>query len=189
MKKLFLSFVLTFLSVMGFAQNNWEIDPMHSSVNFSIKHMGISFVQGRFDKFNGKLTTKGASLDNAALTVTIAAESINTGVDMRDKHLRSDDFFGAGQYPDITFDGASVSKDKNGGYLFTGKLVIKEVSKEVSVPVTVGGTTKNKDGKELMGLQAKFTIDRLDYNIKYDPTGKGVAKDVDITVYLELVKK
>lgn len=189
MKKVFLSFLFVLFSMVSFAQNNWEIDPMHSSVNFTIKHMGISFVQGRFDKFGGKVVTKGANLDNATFNLAVATETINTGVDMRDKHLKSDDFFAAGKYPDMTFEGTSVTKDKNGSYVIEGKLTIKDVTKKISVPVTFGGITKNKDGKELMGLQAKFTIDRLEYNIKYDPTGAGVAKDVDVNVYLELIKK
>ncbi|MDC8098572.1 MULTISPECIES: YceI family protein [Chryseobacterium] len=189
MKKVFLSFVFALLSVAGFAQGSWTIDPMHSSVNFTIKHMGISFVQGRFDKFSGTVTTKGANLENAAFDIAVEAETINTGVEMRDKHLKSDDFFGAGKYPSILLEGTSIVKDKNGPYTLKAKLTIKDVQKEIAIPVTFGGITKNKNGKEVMGLQGKFTINRLDYNIKYDPTGTGVAKDVDINVYLELVKQ
>ncbi|PWN70057.1 polyisoprenoid-binding protein [Chryseobacterium phosphatilyticum] len=189
MKKLLLSFVFVLLSIMSFAQNNWEIDPMHSSFNFNIKHMGISFVQGRFDKFAGKVMTKGANLDNASINISVATETINTGVEMRDNHLKSNEFFAAGQYPEMLFESNSVVKDKNNGYIIKGKLTIKDVTKEISIPVTFGGITKNKDGKEIMGLQAKFTIDRLQYNINYDEKGLGIAKDVDINVYLELVKK
>nr|WP_315026410.1 YceI family protein [uncultured Chryseobacterium sp.] len=188
MKKILLSFVLVLFSIVSFAQTNWEIDPMHSSFNFNIKHMGISFVQGRFDKFGGKVATKGTNLDNASFNISVATETINTGVEMRDNHLKSNDFFAAGQYPEMVFVSSSVSKDKN-NYLLKGKLTIKDVTKDISIPVTFGGITKNKDGKEVMGLQAKFTIDRLEYNINYDSKGLGIAKDVDIDVYLELIKK
>ncbi|AZA80722.1 polyisoprenoid-binding protein [Chryseobacterium lactis] len=189
MKKVFLSFVFVLFSMMSFAQNNWEIDPMHSSVNFNIKHMGISFVQGRFDKFNGKVVTKGANLDNATFNIAILAESINTNVEMRDQHLRSDEFFAVGRYPEILFESTSVTKDKEGSYTFKGKLTIKGNTNDVSIPVTFGGITKNKSGKEVMGLQAKFNINRLDYKIDYDPSGAGIAKDAELSVYLELVKK
>ncbi|CAM2884340.1 polyisoprenoid-binding protein [Chryseobacterium flavum] len=189
MKKVLLSFVFVLFSLVSFAQGTWAIDPMHSSVNFNIKHMGISFVQGRFDKFSGTVTTKSSNLENAAFDVTVESETVNTGVEMRDKHLKGDDFFAAGTYPSILLGGATISKDKNGLYMLKAKLTIKDVQKEVLVPVTFGGITKNKDGKEVMGLQAKFTINRLDYNIKYDPTGTGIAKDVDVSVYLELVKQ
>ena len=70
-----------------------------------------------------------------------------------------------------------------------GKLTIKDVTKEISVPATFGGVAKNQQGKEVLGFQSKFTINRLDYNIKYDPTGAGVAKDVDIALYFELIKQ
>ncbi len=188
MKKIFLSFVFALLSIVGFAQTGWAVDPMHSSVNFNIKHMGISFVQGRFDKFNGKVTTEGANLDNASFDFSVQVNSVNTGVDMRDNHLKSEDFFAAEKYPEMTFFSSSVTKDKN-GYLLKGKLKIKEVTKDISVPVTFGGITKNQKGKEVMGIQAKFTVNRLDYDIKYDPTGAGVAKDVDVNLYFELVKQ
>jgi len=188
MKKVFLSFVFALLSIMGFAQNGWLVDPMHSSVNFNIKHMGISFVQGRFDKFSGKISTEGANLDNASFNFSVEVNSINTGVEMRDTHLKSKDFFDGEMYPEITFFSSSITKDKN-GYILKGKLRIKEVIKDISVPVTFGGITKNQKGKEVMGIQSKFTINRLDYDIKYDPTGAGVAKDVDVNVYFELVKQ
>ncbi|MCJ7933307.1 MAG: YceI family protein [Chryseobacterium sp.] len=189
MKKIFLSFVFVLFSMASFAQNTWSVDPMHSSVNFTIKHMGINFVQGRFDKFRGTIMAKGASLENAKFDMAVDSESINTGVEMRDKHLKSDDFLAAGKFPAITLDGTSISKDKNGSYTLNGRLTIKEVKKEISVPVTFGGVTKNKEGKEIMGIQAKFTINRLDYDIKYDPTGTGIAKDVEIAAYFELVKQ
>ncbi|MDR2237802.1 MAG: YceI family protein [Chryseobacterium sp.] len=188
MKKVFLSFVFAFLSVVGFAQTGWTVDPMHSSVNFNIKHMGISFVQGRFDKFHGKVTTEGATLDNASFDFGVEVKSINTGVEMRDTHLKSDDFFAAEKYSEMTFYSSSITKDKT-GYILKGKLKIKEVVKEISVPVTFGGITKNQKGQEIMGIQSKFTINRLDYDIKYDPTGAGVAKEVDVNLYFELVKQ
>lgn len=189
MKKLFLSFVLVLFSTFSFAQNTWSIDQMHSSVNFTVEHMGISFVQGRFDKFTGSLKTKGNSLDNAVFDISIHPESINTGVEMRDKHLKSKDFFAAEEYNEIKFTTASISKEKDGSYVFTGKLTIKDVTKEISVPVILGGITKNKEGKEIMGMQAKFSISRFDYGLNYDPTAAGIAKHVEITTYLELVKR
>lgn len=189
MKKVFLSFVFVFLSVVTFAQGTWDVDHMHSSINFNIKHMGISFVQGRFDKFDGRMASSGANLDNADLSFSISASTINTGVDMRDRHLISEEFFDVAKYPAIEFKSSSVTKDKNNNYIVKGKLTIKGVEKDITAPVTFGGITKNKDGKQIMGIQTKFTINRLDYGIKYDPTGVGIAKDVEVTAYFELVKQ
>ncbi|GAA5097181.1 YceI family protein [Chryseobacterium ginsengisoli] len=188
MKKVLLTFVFTLISIFSFAQVDWAVDPMHSSVNFNIKHMGISFVQGRFDKFDGKASTKGNTLDNADLNFTVEVNSINTGVEMRDKHLKSGDFFDAEKYPTMNFVTTSITKDKNNSYILKGKLTIKDVTRDISVPVTFGGVTKNQQGKEVMGIQTTFKVNRLDYDIKYDPTGTGVAKDVDVSLYFELAK-
>ncbi|KMQ59506.1 hypothetical protein ACM46_20695 [Chryseobacterium angstadtii] len=189
MKKILLSVVFTLLSVFGFAQTEWAADPMHSSVNFNVKHMGINFVQGRFDQFKGRITTEGANLDHAVFDFGVEVNSINTGVEMRDKHLKSADFFDADNYPAMSFHSTSITKDKNNSYILKGTLKIKETVKEISIPVTFGGVAKNQQGKEVMGFQTKFTINRLDYGIKYDPTGAGVAKDVEVSLYFEVVKQ
>lgn len=188
MKKIVLSFVFALVSMFTFAQTTWSVDPMHSSVNFNIKHMGISFVQGRFDKFEGSVVTPGANLDRAQFNFSVNTQSINTGVEMRDKHLISADFFDAEKFPEIKFDGVSIMA-KNNSYTLKGRLTIKDVTKDISIPVTFGGIAKNQQGKEIAGLQAKFTVNRLDYNIKYDPTGAGIAKDVEVNAYFELVKQ
>ncbi|RZJ50747.1 MAG: polyisoprenoid-binding protein [Chryseobacterium sp.] len=188
MKKILLSFVFVLVSMFTFAQTNWRVDHMHSSVNFNIKHMGISFVQGRFDKVDGTVSTKGTNLDNARFEFSVYPETINTGVEPRDKHLKSADFFDAEKFPEMKFVGVSVLKGKD-TYTLEGKLTIKDVTKEISIPVNFGGIAKNQQGKEVLGVQAKFTVNRLDYNIKYDPTGAGVAKDVEVIAFFELAKQ
>jgi len=189
MKKRILSFVLVLMAMFSLAQTTWKVDYAHSSVNFNIKHMGISFVQGRFDKFDGEVSTKGTILDDAKFDFVAYPETINTGIEQRDKHLKSADFFETEKFPEMKFTGVSVLNAKTKTYTLEGKLTIKGVSKEVSIPVTFGGIAKNQKGQEVLGVQAKFTINRLDYNIKYDPTGAGVAKDVDVSLFFELVKQ
>ncbi|RNA63425.1 polyisoprenoid-binding protein [Chryseobacterium nematophagum] len=189
MKKIFLTFVFTLLSMVAFGQSEWTVDPMHSSINFNIKHMGISFVQGRFDKFEGKAGMTGADLEGGELAFAVDVHSINTGVDMRDKHLKSADFFDVEKYPSMEFNSVSIKKDKNNMYILKGKLKIKDVTKDITEPLTYGGVTKGQQGKEIMGLQAKFTVNRFDYNIKYDPTAAAVAKDVEVSLFIELIKQ
>lgn len=188
MKKLILSFLFAVISTFSFAQTTWSVDPMHSSFNFNIKHMGISFVQGRFDKFNGSVTTTAEDLTNAKFSFSVETSSINTGVEMRDNHLKSADFFEAEKFPTMKFESTSIKKVKGNTYLLTGNLTIKDVSKTVSVTAVYGGKSKDQQGNEKLGFQTTFKINRLDYNIKYDPTGAGVAKDVDVAVYVEFVK-
>ena len=159
------------------------------SASLSVSNMGISFVQGRFDKFDGKVITSEGALDNAEFSFTIQTASVNTGVEMRDNHLRSADFFDAEKFSEMKFASVSITKVKNNEYTLKGKLTIKDVTKDITVPVTYGGITKNQKGKEVLGFQTKFSVNRLDYNIKYDPTGAGVAKDVDVNLYFELIKQ
>lgn len=189
MKKLILSFLLVIVSTFTFAQGTWAVDAMHSSFNFNIKHMGISFVQGRFDKFEGNIVTSTADLNNAKFNFTVDASSINTAVEARDNHLKSADFFDVAKYPSLTFVSTASKKLKGNLYAVSGNLTIKGVTKPVIVTVTYGGTTKDQQGNEKIGIQTSFKVNRLDYGISYDPTGAGVAKDVEITVFAELVKK
>ena len=176
------------MSVFGFAQTTWNVDPMHSSFNFNIKHMGISFVQGRFDKFDGHIVTSSADLTNAKFDFTVSTNSINTAVEMRDNHLKSADFFDAEKFPEMKFVSTSIKKVKGSTYQLKGNLTIKDVTKPITVTAKYGGKTKDQQGNEKIGFQTIFKINRLDYNVNYDPTGGAVGKNVDISVYVEFNK-
>ena len=103
MKKVFLFLVAISISVASFAQTSWTVDPMHSFVSFSVKHMGISFVEGSFKKFDGSVVAARPDLTDAKINFTVDVNSITTGVEQRDMHLKSDDFFNAETYPNMTF--------------------------------------------------------------------------------------
>jgi len=195
MKKLFLFLIATSISVASFAQTSWKIDPMHSFVNFSVKHMGISFVDGSFKKFDGTVTASKPDLTDAKISFTVDVNSITTGVDMRDGHLKTDDFFNVEKFPTMKFESTSFKKRPTKSpkqvsniYILSGKLTIRDVTKDVKFAVVYGGTAKDQQGNTKAGFGATTTINRLDYNIKYDPTGAGVAKDVAITLNLEFVQ-
>jgi len=197
MKRLFLFLLATTLSVATFAQTKWTVDPMHSFVNFQVKHSGISFVDGSFKKFDGTIIASKADLTDAKINFTVDVASINTSVEMRDNHLKSDDFFNAEKYPKMTFVSTSFNKKPQKGakqmansntYYLTGDLTIRDVTKKVAFVVTYGGTAKDQQGNTKAGFMATTTINRLDYNIKYDPTGAGVAKDIKITLNLQFAQ-
>ncbi|WP_293302252.1 YceI family protein [Pedobacter sp. UBA4863] len=188
MKKLFLFLLATGLSVATFAQTKWSTDPMHSFVNFAVKHSGISFVDGSFKKFNGEFTAAKADLTDANISFTVDVASINTSVDMRDNHLKSADFFDAAKYPTMTFESTSLKKSKGNTYVLKGNLTIKDVTKPVTFAVVYGGTVKDQQGNNKMGFLATTTINRLDYNVSYDPTGAGIAKNVNITLNLQFAQ-
>lgn len=188
MKRLFLFLVAVSISVASFAQTKWTVDPMHSFVNFSVKHMGISFVDGSFKKFDGSVVAAKADLTDAKINFTVEVNSVNTGVEMRDNHLKTDDFFNAAQYPTMTFESTSFKKGKENNYTLAGKLTIRDVTKDVVFAVVYGGTAKDQQGNTKAGFTATTTVNRLDYNIKYDPTGAGVAKDIKVTLNLEFTQ-
>ena len=195
MKKLFLFILATSISIASFAQTKWTVDPMHSFVNFSVKHMGISFVDGSFKKFDGVITYTKADLSDAKVNFTVDVPSITTGVEMRDNHLKTDDFFNAAKFPQMSFVSTSFKKSavkspkqQTNVYILSGKLTIRDVTKDVKFMVTYGGTAKDQQGNTKAGFNATTTINRLDYNIKYDPTGAGVANDIKITLNLEFTQ-
>lgn len=188
MKKLFLFLLATSLSVATFAQTKWTVDPMHSFVNFSVKHSGISFVDGSFKKFDGEIVAAKADLTDAKINFTADVASINTSVEPRDKHLKSDDFFNAEKFPKMTFVSTSFKKVKGNNYVLAGKLTIRDVTKDVIFAVVYGGTAKDQQGNTKAGFLATTKINRLDYNVKYDPTGAGIAKDVNITLNLQFAQ-
>ena len=189
MKNLISLVALIFLTLGSFAQTQWKVDPLHSSLNFNISHSGISIVNGKFLEYTGNLTTDGEALNDANFDFTIKVNSINTSVDDRDNHLRSADFFEVEKYPDMTFKSTKIlATGKPEQYLLYGKLTIKEVTRDAIFDVHYGGIAKSDKGDKL-GLKAKTTINRFDYNIDFDPAAAGVGKDVSIIVHLQFAKQ
>jgi polyisoprenoid-binding protein YceI len=189
MKKVLILVVMSLFSIGAFAQTQWQVDPNHSSLNFSIKHSGISLVNGNFLDYTGSLTTNGEALRDAQFNFNVQVASINTNVDARDKHLRSADFFEVETYPTMTFKSTKIlATGKPEYFLLYGELTIKGVTKPVIFDVYYGGTAKSDQGEKL-GLKAKTTINRFDFNINFDPTAAGIGKDVDIVVHLQFAKQ
>ena len=187
-KLLILFFAFTVVSTASYSQTSWRVDPMHSFVNFSVKHMGISFVDGSFRKFTGTISASKDDLTDAKIQFSVDVNSITTGVEPRDSHLKTDDFFNAAQYPTMHFESTSFNKLSEGKYELLGKLTIRDITKDVKFAVTYGGSAKDQQGNEKTGFSASTAINRLDYNIKYDPTGVGVAKNVKVKLNLEFIK-
>lgn len=190
MKKFSLLVVTLLFSVATFAQSAWKVDPMHSFLTFSVKHLGISFVEGKFDKYEGFFS--GDIKDDhiqGNFKFIIDANSINTGVDMRDEHLRSADFFDATQHGSLTFESDKIEPVGKNDYKLYGKLTIKGVSHPVVFDLKYGGYLKDDgNGLQRIGFQATTTIDRFEYKVDYDPSGKAIAKDVQLNVNLEFIQ-
>jgi polyisoprenoid-binding protein YceI len=139
MKKIALLFVATLFSVATFAQTQWNVDNMHSFLNFSVKHLGISFVDGRFDKYEGSFIGNPDNLENGKFNFSVDINSVNTSVEMRDNHLKTDDFFNAEKYPSMKFESTSIKKSGKDQYKLIGNLTIRDITKPVTFDLVYGG--------------------------------------------------
>lgn len=169
------------------AADTYEVDAEHSMIIFRAKHMGVSNNYGRFNEFSGTLTVDEADAANSAIELEVKAESVDTGNEKRDQHLRSPDFFNAKQFPVITFKSTKVEKVDEELLQVTGDLELHGVKKSVTIAVEMTGKGKNRQGTALIGFEAIFTIKRSEFGMNY---GIGaVSDDVRITVSVEGVKK
>jgi polyisoprenoid-binding protein YceI len=172
--------------------NNWNIDLAHSGINFSIRHMVVSKVRGRFAKFTGSVEIDDADLTRSTVEATIDVSSIDTGVAQRDEHLRSPDFFDVGKYPELRFKSTRIEKTGDDRYRVTGELTIRDVTREVALEVEYGGRAKDPWGNERAGFTAKTTIDRKDFGLQWNQVleagGVLVGERVDIELEVEAVR-
>ncbi|MGA2119899.1 MAG: YceI family protein [Bryobacteraceae bacterium] len=172
--------------------NKWTFDTVHSSLAFSVRHLMISKVKGRFDKWSGTLELDDADPTASRISIRIEAASVNTQEQQRDDHLRSVDFFDAGNYPEISFDSTGVKKLSEQNYIVTGNLGIRGVSREVQVEVEVLGRARDPWGGVRAGFSATTSIDRKDFglvfNVPLDGGGVLVGEKVEIVAELEVVQ-
>lgn len=171
----------------------WTIDPSHSSVEFSVKHMMFATVRGRFSAFSGTITIPGGDPTKGSVEVSIDADSIDTRDEKRDEHLRSNDFFGAGDNPQITFRSTSVAAKGKDRYAVTGDLTIRGVTKPVVLDATFNGQGVNPWGATVAGWSAETTIDRKDFGVNWNAAlesgGFLVGDDVKINLDLEVARQ
>jgi polyisoprenoid-binding protein YceI len=187
---LFLSIIIVFgISNSLFSQGNWVVDKSHSNVKFTVTHLVISEVDGNFKSFTGTLQSSKPDFTDANIDFSVDVASINTDNEMRDKHLISDDFFNAEKYSKLTFKSLNFKKISGNKYELTGDLTIRDVTKRVKFDVTYGGTVKDGYGNTKAGFKAITTINRFDYNLKWNTVteagGVVVGPDVNITLNLE----
>lgn len=195
MKRLFrtiaFAIILAPLSVAA-EVTTWKIDPAHSSAEFSVRHLMVSRVKGRFDKVSGTVVGDLADPATARVEVSIDAASINTANADRDEHLRSADFFEVEKFPTITFQSKKIEKAGK-GYRMTGDLTMHGVTREVvltvdgpSAPVQVGKARRS-------GASARTRVSRKDYGLTWNRAieagGVAVGDDVNITIEVELIEQ
>ena len=188
-----IAFAFSLLASGAAKSTTWEADPAHSSITFKVRHMMISKVPGSFDKFTIALNLDDEDVTKSSVNVAIEAASINTGVEKRDNHLRSPDFFDVAKFPQITFVSKRIEKSE-GGMKLIGDLTMHGVTKEVALTVD-GPTAPMTDpmGSVRMGASATTKISRADFGLVWNKVLEAgqavVGDDVEISVEVELIKK
>lgn len=168
----------------------YNIDPAHSSVGFSVRHLGLADVRGIFKEFEGVVEYDPASPENFTLKGRIKTASVDTAIEVRDQHLRGPEFLDADRYPEITFFSESVAVENN-RLLVTGSFTLHGVTRTITLPIVVTGPIKDPWGKTRIGLSTRITINRQDYGISWSKVldnGEWViANDVAITIEAEAI--
>jgi polyisoprenoid-binding protein YceI len=164
----------------AFGADEYKIDPNHSSANFSVKHMQVSTVKGRFSDVEGTVTYDPKDITNSTVKAVIKTPTVTTDNAGRDNDLKTNpNFFDVAKYPEIKFESTKIEK-RGDQYVAIGNLTIKDVTKQVEMPFTVA--TSEMGGKKRLGADASLTINRMDYHIDWNKM-PGV---VDNTVKIEL---
>jgi len=172
--------------------NEWTIDPTHSGVMFEIKHI-YSTVRGHLSDFTGEVFFDPDNLEKSKFDFVVNVDSINTNIEKRDTHLRSNDFFAVNKYPVMTFKSSRVSHAGGNKYILEGKMTIKDVTKDMVLEFIYWAQKENpvKKNEMVAGFDTRFNINRLDFHVgdgKFYKMGV-VGKDVDILITLEVGRK
>jgi len=171
---------------------DWKVDKSHSQITFGVSHMVISQVTGSFTDFDVNVQGENDDLAGGNLEATIRAASINTGIERRDNHLRSGDFFDAEEFPTITFKSTNIEKIGDASYKIHGLLTIRNITKPVTFDAVLNGVIRT-DKSVRSGWTATLAINRFDYGLHWNKTietgGLVVGETVHITVNLETLRQ
>ena len=186
MKSLLL-LLLGIACVPAVAQTSWKLDNTHTNIRFSVTHMTISQVDGKFNDFTGSVTSHSDDFAGSEVAFTAQVASIDTDSERRDGHLKSNDFFNAEEYPELKLSGKIEKKGDK--YTLVGEFTIRDVTKPIVFDVEYFGQIEGKHGKKA-GFKVTGVIDRFDYNLKWDNAlkdgGLVVSSEIGITCNVEL---
>lgn len=172
-------------------QTTWAIDPMHSEIQFKVKHLVISTVTGSFGTFTGTVETDGDTFNGARVAFAADVNSISTGNADRDAHLKSDDFFNAESFPQVTFNG--TLKGSDGNYTLEGDLTMRDHTEHVALDVEYGGTATDPYGNVKSGFEISGSVNRKNYGLKWSATteagGVVVSDEVKLHLNVQLARQ
>ena len=172
--------------------SKWAIDPMHSEIEFKVKHLMITTVTGRFKEFSATVESENDDFSDAQISFSAAIDSISTGNEQRDGHLKSDDFFAADKFPNLSFKSNSFKKDGN-DYKLTGDLTIRDITQQVTFDVEYSGIQNDPYGNTKAGFELTGKIKRKEFGLMWDTVteagGIVVSDDIKIACNIQLVKQ
>lgn len=194
MRRTILCSIASFIAALSVsAQTTWIADKAHTQITFSVTHLLISEVTGRFSDFDVTFHDANEDFTDGTIRVTIRTASINTGIEKRDNHLKSDDFLGAEKFPNITFESTLIEKTGKDTYKITGDLTIRDVTKSVVLDAKHNGTVTDPWGVTKAGFKATTSINRFDFGVKWgaamEAGGLVAGETVDLTLLMEFNKQ
>jgi polyisoprenoid-binding protein YceI len=188
MKKILLSTATLFLLAGASFAQDWNMDKAHSQVFFGIGHMGINEIHGTFGTVAAKITSSKDDFSDAAIEFTADINTIQTGNEQRNNHLKSETFFDAAKYGTLTFKSTSFTKTGDKTYKVVGDLTFHGITKSVTLDATLNGTATNMQKKPLAGFKVTGTVKRSDFNIGTGMPAGMLSDDVSLLANTEFVK-
>ena len=170
-------------------KGKWSIDQIHSNLNFTVDHLVISQVTGSFAAYEGSIENSSDDFTEASIEFKIDVKSLDTKNEMRDNHLKSDDFFNAEAFPHIHFQSKKIEQTGEREYAITGIMRIRDIEKEIVFNARLGGVAVDGYGNTKLGMKVSTKINRFDYNLKWNQMteagGMVVGKSVEINAQLQ----
>ena len=168
----------------------WAIDPVHSSINFWVRHLMVSKIRGKFDNFSGAIVV--AEDGTPSVRAEIGVDSVNTGNDQRDAHVKSADFFDVEKYPVATFTAGAVESNGD-NYVLRGELTLKGVTRPVALDLDFYGVNPGMGHGEVAGFEASVVLNRKDFgiyiNMPIESVGVVVGDMETVTLEIEATKQ
>lgn len=171
------------------AAEQFQIDPVHSYVGFSIRHLAVSWVKGEFKDFAGEILHDPEDITRSSVSVVIQAASLDTRNERRNNHLKSPDFFAAEQFPEITFQSKRVER-RGDGFVAIGDLTIRGITREIELPFTLAGPVAGPGGRPRLGAEAAVTLNRHQFEVSWNRAVEGVmmvGDDARIDIQVEAI--
>ncbi|MBX7259441.1 MAG: YceI family protein [Candidatus Hydrogenedentes bacterium] len=178
---------VTMLGSIAAQAETYELDPVHSTFQFRVKHLGVSFAYGRFNDSKGSFVLDPNDPSKNSIEVEIQTKSVDTANKMRDEHLAGPDFFDVAKYPTMSFKSTSFTKKSDTTYEVAGDLTIRGVTKPVKFDATLVGTGPGMKGERRAGWEATLVIDRTEYGMTYGT--EGIGTEVTLQIAIEGVTK